>query len=47
MSQLTAYDWPGNVRELQNAVERPVILSPFSPLSMLFTRQETPAATLW
>lgn len=27
MEQLMAYDWPGNIRELQNMIERAVILS--------------------
>jgi transcriptional regulator with GAF, ATPase, and Fis domain len=31
---LTAYDWPGNIRELENVIQRAIILSPGSALSL-------------
>ena len=34
MSELKAYDWPGNVRELKHAIERAMILSPGSRLTL-------------
>ena len=34
MDALSAYDWPGNVRELRNIIERAMILSPGSQLSL-------------
>src|SRR5687767_6292162 len=34
MQALTRYDWPGNIRELQNLVERAVILSPGTTLTV-------------
>jgi transcriptional regulator with GAF, ATPase, and Fis domain len=34
MERLKAYAWPGNVRELENVVERALILSPGSTLSL-------------
>jgi transcriptional regulator with GAF, ATPase, and Fis domain len=34
ISELMAYDWPGNVRELENIVERSLILSSGSTLSV-------------
>jgi formate hydrogenlyase transcriptional activator len=34
MEQLMSYDWPGNVRELQNIVERGVVLSNRSVLTL-------------
>jgi len=34
LDALQAYDWPGNIRELQNVVERAVILSDGSELSV-------------
>jgi len=34
MEELNAYDWPGNIRELKNVIERAVILSPKSTLSI-------------
>ena len=34
MEELNAYDWPGNIRELKNVVERAVILSRKSTLSI-------------
>lgn len=34
MARLGDYDWPGNVRELENVVERAVILSPGTALSL-------------
>jgi formate hydrogenlyase transcriptional activator len=34
IADLMAYDWPGNVRELENIIERSLILSPGSTLSV-------------
>jgi len=34
MEELSAYDWPGNIRELKNVIERAVILSQKSTLSI-------------
>jgi transcriptional regulator with GAF, ATPase, and Fis domain len=34
MSKLVEYDWPGNVRELENVIERAMILSSGSELSL-------------
>jgi formate hydrogenlyase transcriptional activator len=34
VSVLRAYDWPGNIRELQNIIERAVLFSPGSVLSL-------------
>jgi formate hydrogenlyase transcriptional activator len=34
MDQLTEYSWPGNIRELQNVIERAVILTSGSTLSL-------------
>jgi formate hydrogenlyase transcriptional activator len=34
LDALQAYDWPGNIRELQNVIERAVILSDGSELSV-------------
>jgi DNA-binding NtrC family response regulator len=34
MEVLCTYPWPGNVRELQNAVERAVVLSPHSTITL-------------
>ena len=34
MEELSAYDWPGNIRELKNVIERAVILSHKSTLSI-------------
>src|SRR5439155_15664937 len=34
MDQLMSYDWPGNIRELQNIVERGVVLSNRSVLTL-------------
>ena len=34
MARLTSYAWPGNIRELQNVIERAVILSPRSTLTL-------------
>jgi DNA-binding NtrC family response regulator len=34
MERLRRYDWPGNVRELKNVIERAVILSKGSTLSL-------------
>ncbi|MFO0730777.1 MAG: hypothetical protein U0361_07250 [Nitrospiraceae bacterium] len=34
MSRLMEYGWPGNVRELQNVIERAVILSQTSQISV-------------
>jgi formate hydrogenlyase transcriptional activator len=34
MSALTRYPWPGNIRELQNVIERAVILTSGSVLSV-------------
>jgi len=34
LDALEAYDWPGNIRELQNVIERAVILSEGSELSV-------------
>ena len=35
MEQLEAYDWPGNIRELRNVIERSIITSTNSTLSLL------------
>jgi transcriptional regulator with GAF, ATPase, and Fis domain len=35
MEALVAYDWPGNIRELENVIERAVVLSPGTTLSIL------------
>jgi two-component system response regulator HydG len=34
LERLMAYDWPGNVRELENAVERAVVLSKSSTITV-------------
>ncbi|MEI7901945.1 MAG: sigma 54-interacting transcriptional regulator [bacterium] len=34
LARLTAYDWPGNVRELDNVLERALILSPGTTLTL-------------
>jgi DNA-binding NtrC family response regulator len=34
MARLIAHDWPGNVRELENVVERAVVLSPGSRITV-------------
>ena len=34
LDELTQYDWPGNVRELENVIERAVILSPGTVLTL-------------
>jgi transcriptional regulator with PAS, ATPase and Fis domain len=34
LDALSAYSWPGNVRELENVIERAIILSPSSALSV-------------
>jgi len=40
MEALTRYRWPGNIRELQNLIERAVILSPRSVLSVPISELE-------
>lgn len=44
MRALTRYDWPGNVRELENLIERAVILSSSSELSVPLSELTPPAA---
>ena len=41
---LNAYDWPGNVRELQNVIERAVIISTGSALTLTSVFGETAPA---
>jgi formate hydrogenlyase transcriptional activator len=53
MDRLARYHWPGNIRELENLIERAVILSPGTELSVPLTElksalptQSQPLATL-
>ncbi len=53
MDRLVRYHWPGNIRELGNLIERAVILSPGSELSVrlpeiktAISAQNQPLATL-
>src|SRR5262249_39468053 len=34
LRQLVSYPWPGNIRELQNVIERAVVLSPGTALTI-------------
>jgi DNA-binding NtrC family response regulator len=34
LQRLTDYEWPGNVRELENAIERAVVLSRGTPITL-------------
>jgi len=45
MDQLTHYPWPGNVRELENLIERAVILSQGSELTVSLEEFKRPAHT--
>lgn len=44
MRTLTQYDWPGNIRELENLIERAVILSSGSELSVPLSELTPPPA---
>jgi len=44
LDQLSQYDWPGNVRELENVIERAVILSPGSVLTLADTLGAVPGS---
>ncbi len=53
MDRLVRYHWPGKIRELENLIERAVILSPGSELSVrlpeiktAISAQNQPLATL-
>ena len=46
MSALYQYGWPGNIRELQNVIERAVILSQGSALTVPLAEIESPATPL-
>lgn len=45
MDHLAHYHWPGNIRELENLIERAVILSPGSELSVPLTELKTAIPT--
>jgi formate hydrogenlyase transcriptional activator len=45
MDRLADYHWPGNIRELENLIERAVILSPGSELSVPLTELKTAIPT--
>jgi formate hydrogenlyase transcriptional activator len=45
MHCLTHYHWPGNIRELENLIERVVILSPGTELSVPLTELKTAVPT--
>ena len=45
MDRLIAYDWPGNIRELRNVLERALIISPGSVLSLEESFEAKPRAT--
>jgi formate hydrogenlyase transcriptional activator len=45
MERLVHYHWPGNIRELENLIERAVILSPGSELSVPLSELKTAIST--